>query len=67
VTFSPPLTINETAQALNTSRTRIYEILARGEMIAFKQGGRTMIAGTEVERYYASLPVAKFAPLRVRA
>jgi excisionase family DNA binding protein len=61
VTFDPPLSINQTASALNISRTAVYEILARGEMIAVKLNGKTLIRTTQVERYFDSLPKAKFA------
>jgi excisionase family DNA binding protein len=63
MTFDPPLTINQVAAALNISRTRVYEILARGEMTAVKLNNKTLIRSTEVERYFESLPKAKFAPV----
>jgi excisionase family DNA binding protein len=63
MTFDPPLAINQVAAALNISRTRVYEILARGEMTAVKLNGKTLIRSTEVERYFESLPKAKFAPV----
>ena len=54
--FDAPLSINQTASALNISRTAVYEILARGEMTAVKLNGKTLIRSTEVERYFESLP-----------
>jgi excisionase family DNA binding protein len=60
--FDPPLSILQVAAALNVSRTAVYEILARGEMAAVKLNGKTLIRSTEVERYFESLPKAKFAP-----
>jgi excisionase family DNA binding protein len=67
MTFDPPLSINQTASALNISRTAVYEILARGEMTAVKLNGKTLIRSTEVERYFRSLPKAKFAPVHATA
>jgi excisionase family DNA binding protein len=63
--FDPPLSIIQAAAALNISRTAVYEILARGEMTAVKSHGKTLIRSTEVERYFDSLPKAKFAPMSV--
>lgn len=63
VTFDPPLSILQTAAALNISRTAVYEILARGEMTSVKLNGKTLIRSREVERYFDSLPEAKFQPL----
>lgn len=65
--FDPPLSILQTASALNISRTAVYEILARGEMTAVKLNGKTLIRSTEAERYFKSLPRAKFAPVRAGA
>ena len=61
MTFDPPLSILQAAAALNISRTAVYEILQRGEMTAVKLNNRTLIRSSEVERYFASLPEAKFA------
>lgn len=61
MTFDPPLSILQVASALNISRTAVYEILARGEMTPVKLNGKTLIRSTEVERYFASLPKARFA------
>ena len=63
MTFDPPLSINQVAAALNVSRTHVYEILARGEMTAVKLNGKTLVRTTEVERFFESLPKAKFAPV----
>ena len=45
---------------LGVSRTFVYEILARQEMTAVKIGGKTLIRADEIERYFATLPVAKY-------
>jgi excisionase family DNA binding protein len=62
----PPLSILQAAAALNISRTALYEILARGELTAVKLNGKTLIRSTEVERYFESLPQAKFAAAAAR-
>lgn len=61
--FDPPLSILQAAAALNVSRTAIYEILARGEMTAVKLNGKTLICSSEIERFFETLPAAKFQPL----
>jgi len=62
MTFDPPLSILQTAAALNISRTAVYDLVKAGELAAVKLNGKTLIRSTEVERYFASLPEAKFAP-----
>ena len=61
--FDPPLSIVQVAATLNVSRTKVYEILARGEMAAVKLDNKTLIRSSEVERYFTSLPKARFQPL----
>jgi excisionase family DNA binding protein len=62
VTFDPPLSILQTASALNISRTAVYNLLKSGEMTSVKLNNKTLIRSSEVERYFASLPQAKFQP-----
>lgn len=38
------------------SRSRIYELLKRGELPARKAGRRTLISLADVDQYLASLP-----------
>jgi excisionase family DNA binding protein len=61
--FDPPLTPREVAQALNISRTGVYELLAQGKLNAVKLGGKTLVRSSEVERFFESLPRATFQPL----
>jgi excisionase family DNA binding protein len=67
MTFDPPLSILQTASALNISRTAVYDLLKSGAMKSVKLNGKTLVRSTEVERFFNSLPEARFAPLRQRA
>lgn len=42
------------------SRSAVYAMLAAGELEAVKCGGRTMVRCSELERFIAALPKAKF-------
>lgn len=53
------VTIAEAVKASGMSRTSIYEALKRGDLTARKAGRRTLIAFADLERYLASLPIAK--------
>lgn len=47
---------NEAAKAIGHSRTRVYELIASGQLRAKKDGRRTVILHAELERYLAELP-----------
>jgi excisionase family DNA binding protein len=46
----------EAARALGVSRSRLYELLAQGELKARKLGASTLIERVEIERYIETLP-----------
>jgi excisionase family DNA binding protein len=52
------LTIREVAELLRVSRSRVYELIQRGDLAAVKIGGplTTRIRYSAVEEYAASLP-----------
>ena len=56
------LTIPEACQRLGIGRSKLYDELARGNLAARKAGGRTLVLESEVERYLAALPAARFSP-----
>ncbi len=56
VCFSPA----EAAKALGIGRTTLFALLGRGDIKARKLGARTLIAASELDRYVASLPEARF-------
>jgi excisionase family DNA binding protein len=49
----------EAASLLSISRSRLYELIATGEIRARKSGGATLIERAELERYVDSLPEYK--------
>lgn len=58
--------IEDTAAAIAVSRTQIYRLLASGELLALKCGGRTLIARSEIERYLSTLPAASIGNADLR-
>ena len=63
--FDPPLTIGEAAQE-RTAPSTIYKLLKSKQLSAVKFGGARRIPTSSVERYYASAPVAEYAPLTAK-
>ena len=61
--FDPPLTIEEAAQALNLRRSSIYKLLKSKQLSTVKILRTTRIRSSDVEPFYASAPVAEYAPL----
>ncbi len=55
------LSIEESCQAAGIGRTKIYEAIGSGELIAKKAGRRTIILPKHLEAYLESLPAADFA------
>ncbi len=53
--MSELLTINDFAKVTNLGRTRIYELLKRGEVKAVKIGRRTLIRREDADAWIASL------------
>jgi excisionase family DNA binding protein len=56
-------TPDEAADALNIHRATIYELLKEGSLVSVKLRGSTRIKATELARFCASLPPAKYDPL----
>lgn len=50
------LTVDEAAFAAKLSRAELYRILHRGDLAAKKQGRRTLILRTDLERFLSALP-----------
>src|ERR1700683_3914199 len=52
----------ETARVLlaGKARSQIYELIARGELEALRDGTRTLITTSSIDRYMAALPPARF-------
>ena len=53
--------IKEICQASGVGRTKIYEAIGSGQLIAKKVGRRTIILPKHFEAYLESLPEADFA------
>lgn len=51
--------IPQAVKASGLTRTRIYEEIAAGRLVARKCGGTTLIERSELERYIASLPTVE--------
>jgi hypothetical protein len=65
--FKPlTITIKQTIAVTNESRTKVYERIGRGEYVAVKSDGRTLVLFESVERRIASLPRAEIKPPRPR-
>jgi len=47
-------TVSDACRRLGIGRTLFYELLAKGELQAFKIGGRTLIPESELQRLIAS-------------
>jgi excisionase family DNA binding protein len=45
------VSVEEAAQRLGSTRTAVYELIARGTLRSFKIGKRRLIAVTELERF----------------
>ena len=55
------LSIAESCQVSGLGRTKIYEAIGAGELIAKKAGSRTIILTRHLAAYLDNLPVADFA------
>ena len=55
------LSIEESCHAAGIGRTKIYEAIGSGKLIAKKAGRRTIILPKHLEAYLESLPTAEFA------
>ena len=61
LTLKLGFSIEECCQATGIGRTKIYQAIGSGELIAKKAGSRTIILPKHVEAYLDNLPVADFA------
>lgn len=50
------LTITEACETLKLGRTRLYDLISKGEITARKAGKKTLIEKSELERWVSSLP-----------
>ncbi len=55
------LSIEESCQASGIGRTKIYEAIGSGKLIAKKAGRRTIILPKHLAEYLENLPTADFA------
>jgi hypothetical protein len=67
-TALPPLllSVSETARITNSGESTIWGKLAEGLLEAVKDGARTKVKYSSVERHYGALPAAKFLPPKPR-
>jgi excisionase family DNA binding protein len=57
VAFPPYGSIKDTVARSGLSRSTIYALLDRGELVGVKSGRRTLITGESLTAYFARLPV----------
>jgi hypothetical protein len=60
------LSINETAEALNTCPSQVYVMLGNGSLQAVKDGTRTKVIYESVKQRAATLPKATIKPPKPR-
>jgi excisionase family DNA binding protein len=51
------MTVDEFINRFRISRSRLYEMMNSGEIVAHKAGGRTLFLRSEIDRWMKSLPV----------
>lgn len=57
------LTINEACSYVRVSRSRLYELLSEGRIVARKLGHRTLVPREELDRFLDALPEAVHRPM----
>jgi excisionase family DNA binding protein len=60
---SPYLTVREAATYLRCEPQRIYNLLSEGRLTRVKDGGRTLVARAEVDRYLQGQPTGRLGAL----
>ncbi|MFM9974214.1 MAG: helix-turn-helix domain-containing protein [Beijerinckiaceae bacterium] len=50
------LSVADAATALGIGKTKLFELISRGDLPAIRLGGRTLIRRTELEAFAAGLP-----------
>jgi excisionase family DNA binding protein len=63
LSFDAPLTVEETAAALNIGRSTVFELLKEGSIRSVKIRSATRILSSEVERFYSTLKAGTYQPL----
>ena len=60
------VSVAEAARLTDAGESTIWDLLAKGELTAVKDGARTKILMASIERHVATRPKAKFQPLKPR-
>ena len=60
------VSVAEAARLTDAGESTIWDLLAKGELDAVKDGARTKILMASIERHVATRPKAKFQPLKPR-
>ena len=55
--YLPLYTLPEAIRIVGT-RTRVYDLIAAGRLVAVKQGRRTAVTGESMREYVEALPLA---------
>lgn len=50
------VTVSEAIQRFGIARTKLYELIRKGDVVAVKLGRRTLIDTASLRRLFASLP-----------
>lgn len=50
------LTTAEAARALGIGKTKLFELIAKGDLPALRLGGRTLVRREDIEAFVAQLP-----------
>lgn len=58
------LTIEDAVKVSGLARSRIYELMGKGELVARKAGRRTLIMGDSLRAYLENLPCAVISPAK---
>lgn len=51
------VSVDEAAEMIGCSKSKLYAVIASGELRARKQGRRTLLEVAEIQRYLAELPL----------
>ncbi|MCH8112995.1 MAG: helix-turn-helix domain-containing protein [Proteobacteria bacterium] len=63
----PAWSIGGFERDFDTSSSEIYNMIARGQLVAVKAGRKTLITGDSVRAWWASLPPATIKPQQTTA
>jgi excisionase family DNA binding protein len=59
VGYKHAYSVNEACKAMGLGRTKLYDLINAGKIVARKDGGRTVILPDDIESYLRALPVIK--------